>query len=90
MKPTLTLNCVVKCSHCSKVVAGTVSLDGGLTVCDSAGFLVAGMERPRIVCDDCCRAEDLPTKEEVVTGKDVEDPAVRERLAEMFSRAFRD
>ena len=53
------------CSQCKKNVCGWLALNDALGVCDSGGFLIAGMSPAdlKVVCDECCGKHGLPGHE---------------------------
>lgn len=81
LKVAIRLKCEVACGRCGKDVKGWVDLDRGLTVCDSGGFLLAGMDQVSAVCDACCKRDGLP-------GDEVVTPAALFRAVEPIVKAL--
>lgn len=90
MRPVLSFKCAAVCADCKQAVEGTLSLTSRLTVCDSTGFLIAGLHRPRVVCDLCASNAGMPGADEVITKEDLTDPERRERIIDRLARGVQD
>ena len=90
MRPAISLACTVTCSKCKQTVTGRLDLDIRYTVCDSVGFILAGTNKPHVVCDPCARERGMPMCDEVVTEADISDEVKKRRLVDRLARGLYD
>jgi hypothetical protein len=84
---SLRISCQFRCARCKSQVSGTLYLDGGLTVCDSVGFIITGVDEKSVYCDPCAERIGMPGHE-IVTEADLTDSKRRDNLIDKLARGL--